>query len=87
METPVIASRLGVLPERVREGVDGFLFTAGDAAALRTLLHHLSHHPESIQGLRQGIQPVFTIAEHIAQVEEVYEQVWVAPLSRLWPVS
>lgn len=85
--TPVIASRLGVLPERVREGVDGFLFTAGDAAALRTLLHHLSHHPESIQGLRQGIQPVFTIAEHIAQVEEVYEQVWVAPLPRLWPVS
>ena len=71
--TPVIASRLGVMPERVRDGVDGILFTPGDAAALRTLLLSFSQHPNHLHQLRQGIRPVFTITEHVAQVEQLYQ--------------
>ena len=71
--TPVIASRIGVMPERVRDGVDGHLFTPGDAAALRSLLLSLSQNPTQLTPLRQAIQPVFTLEQHFAQVEQVYQ--------------
>jgi len=39
---PVIASRLGGIPEIVEEGVTGWLFPAGDAAALGAILRRLA---------------------------------------------
>jgi glycosyltransferase involved in cell wall biosynthesis len=71
---PVIASDIGVLPERVRTGVDGLLFPVGDAAALATILHSLFEQPEKLAHLRGGIQPVVTIAENAARVTAVYEE-------------
>lgn len=38
--TPVIAAAIGGIPELVREGETGFLFTPGDAADLRRALDH-----------------------------------------------
>lgn len=73
--TPVVASRIGVMPERIQDGVDGRLFEVGDAAALRTLLLSFIHHPNHLHQLRQGIQPVFTIEQHVAQVEQLYDEV------------
>ena len=73
--TPVLASRIGVMPERIREGVDGELFAVGDAAALRTLLLSFIQHPDHLAQLRQNIQPVFTITEHVAQVEQLYQTI------------
>lgn len=73
--TPVVASRIGVMPERIRDGVDGRLFAVGNAAALRSLLLSFIEHPDQLHQLRQGIQPVFTIAEHVAQVEQIYQRV------------
>ena len=68
---PVVASRIGVFPERVADGVDGLLFPTGDAAALADLLRRLHNNPQEIARLRAGIQPVFTIAEHVAAIEKI----------------
>lgn len=43
--TPVVASRLGGLPEIVRDGETGFLVTPGDVAELRDRLATLSSDP------------------------------------------
>lgn len=71
---PVVASDIGVLPERIHAGVDGLLFPPGDAAALAGVLRRLQAQPVELAQLRAGIQPVFTIQEHVARVTAVYEQ-------------
>jgi glycosyltransferase involved in cell wall biosynthesis len=71
---PVVASDIGVLPERVGQGVDGLLFPPGDVDALQAILLQLYQQPERLAELRAGIQPVFTIAEHGEAVTAVYRQ-------------
>lgn len=43
---PVIATRLGGVPERIREGENGWLFEAGDAADLVRAIRSLTLYPE-----------------------------------------
>jgi glycosyltransferase involved in cell wall biosynthesis len=43
---PVVASRVGGIPEAVEEGVTGLLAPAGNAAALRDCLARIIAHPE-----------------------------------------
>ena len=43
---PVIASRIGSIPETVEEGVDGFLFEPGDEVDLSRKMQYLLAHPE-----------------------------------------
>lgn len=75
---PVIASRIGALQERVRDGVDGFLTPPGDAAALRQLLQRLQQAPALCEQLRSHIQPVRTMAEHFADISAVYHEAMTA---------
>lgn len=71
---PVVASDIGVMPERIQDGVNGQLFAAGDAAALRAVLERVWQQPTLLQAWRDGITPVFTIEAHVAAVTAVYEQ-------------
>jgi len=45
-ETPVVASRIGVMPEVVKDGETGFLFTPGDSDDLARKLSHLLNHED-----------------------------------------
>ena len=54
---PVIASRIGALPEAIRHGDNGWLFTPGSAPELAHLLHVLAHEPGTTGQLRAGIRP------------------------------
>lgn len=73
MGVPVIASRLGALTEKVQEGQNGLLFTAGDSNDLAALLQRLSDQPEQLDRLRQGITPPPTLAEHSTQIATLYQ--------------
>jgi len=50
--TPVVASRVGGVPEIVEDGVTGFLVPPGDVEALRDRLAYLLAHPR--QAARLG---------------------------------
>ncbi|MGE0725668.1 MAG: glycosyltransferase family 4 protein [Alphaproteobacteria bacterium] len=67
---PVICSDIGGLAERVRDGVDGLLFRAGDPVALAEAMERAMTEPGLWQRLSDGIRPVRTIeraaAEHLA---------------------
>lgn len=54
---PVLASRVGGLPDLVRDGRDGALLPPGDPVALARLLLELGADRERIARLREGIEP------------------------------
>lgn len=72
MGLPVVASNVGALAEKVRHGVDGLLFPAGDAKALASTLIRLARDPVLLQILRAGIQNTATREQHIDRMIEVY---------------
>jgi glycosyltransferase involved in cell wall biosynthesis len=69
---PVVASNLGALRERVRDHLDGLLITPGDPEAWRAALQRCVDEPDLLPCLRQGIVPVRSAAEHIADLETLY---------------
>src|SRR5262249_29847579 len=45
-EVPVIATRVGGLPEVVRDGVDGFLYSVGDVRSMADGCLHILNNPQ-----------------------------------------
>lgn len=76
---PVVASRVGGVPEIVRDGVDGLLVTPGDGAALRSALERL--RDDEVLRRRLGssaaarVRARFTIGRCAEQLVHVYEEV------------
>lgn len=70
---PVVASRLGALPEKVRDGETGRLFAPGDSADLARVLRELIEQPEQLAALRASIKPGPTIQQHAQQMLEIYQ--------------
>jgi L-malate glycosyltransferase len=78
-EVPVIASRVGGLPEVVRDGVDGYLAGAHDvgtmAARAIELLSDPSRHRAMGQNARSNALKRFCAPSIIAHYEDYYRQV------------
>ncbi len=72
---PVIASRLGPLADRVRDGVDGLLVTPGDVAAWREALQRLAADAPLRHHLRARVSPPPSLAEHVADLERLYAEI------------
>jgi len=73
--TPVIASDLGGMAELVEDGVNGLRFIPSDASSLMTKLQQLIDDPGLLAQLREGIRPVKSVAEEMAELLEVYASV------------
>jgi glycosyltransferase involved in cell wall biosynthesis len=71
-KVPVVASRLGALKEKVRDGVNGRLFEPGNPEALACLLQEIAEDPRLLDALRANIQPVTTVEQHVQELEGVY---------------
>jgi glycosyltransferase involved in cell wall biosynthesis len=77
--TPVLVSDAGGLPEKVKDGVNGIIFKAGDIQDLNSKLKTILKHPKDLERMGQG---AFRYAKanadpkkHIAKLFEVYEGV------------
>lgn len=55
--TPVVATRVGGIPEQVRPGVNGFLVEPGDASALATALRRALAEPWDAAQIRASSEP------------------------------
>ncbi len=71
---PVLASRLGALPEGVRDGVDGLLFEPEDPEDLARCMRRCVQDPDLLSRLAAGIQPVKGIDEQVGELLQRYER-------------
>jgi len=84
---PVIAPRLGALPQLIRDGVDGFLFEAGDEAAMDKALKSfaaLGRNGQAAMGerARRAIVERYSPAAVLPSLFEVYRRAgWAASIS------
>jgi glycosyltransferase involved in cell wall biosynthesis len=66
---PILCSDIGGMAEKVRDGVDGFHFSAGSASALALLLRRLADNPQLLtdvsKTIRQTVAPDSTIDMHL----------------------
>ena len=73
--TPVIVSDLGGMAELVEDGVNGLLFAPGNSSALAAKLQQLVEHPGLLDQLREGIQPVKSVAQEMAELQGIYRSI------------
>lgn len=69
---PVIASRVAGIPEIVKDGVNGLIFTGNDVGDLASKLEMVIKSPELIESLRAGIEPVKSIEQDVEEIEQHY---------------
>jgi glycosyltransferase involved in cell wall biosynthesis len=80
LSIPVIASRIGALPDAIREGENGWLFEPGDAADLADLLRRLHAEPHLLWRARAGIRTddVTSVEVRTDRIEALLERVRAA---------
>jgi glycosyltransferase involved in cell wall biosynthesis len=74
---PVIASRIGALPEAIRDGEDGWLFEPGDATGLAELVCRIDEDRDLLRNAAQRIRSsdLVSVMERTIQVERLLEEV------------
>lgn len=71
--TPVLASDIGVIGERIRHGIDGWLVKPDDVSAWAAALQHLYQNPTLVVRLSEQTPSVKTAAEHVAELDTIYQ--------------
>jgi glycosyltransferase involved in cell wall biosynthesis len=76
--TPVVASRVGGVPELVRDGVTGLLVEPRDpraiAAAVSTLCANERQRESFGEAARKDIAPRFALESMVARIEAEYDR-------------
>jgi glycosyltransferase involved in cell wall biosynthesis len=75
---PVVAARIGGIPELVRDGQTGWLFTPGDVAELRNIISEILSQPEAIErtgrNARAALESEFSQVRRTESLLRVYER-------------
>ncbi|OGP57660.1 MAG: hypothetical protein A2V67_18295 [Deltaproteobacteria bacterium RBG_13_61_14] len=74
----VLASRIGGIPELVRDGETGFLFPPGDAEAFAAGIRRLAEHPRETEALgrqaRRVAEDEYSLAVHLDRLLAYYQR-------------
>jgi glycosyltransferase involved in cell wall biosynthesis len=71
---PVIASDIGGMAEKVRDGVSGLHFRAGDADDLADTIREAVISKDLWAKLRDGIEPIYTLDKQVTVLTDLYEE-------------
>lgn len=79
---PIIASDLAAIPEYVRHDVNGLLFPAGDAAALRQRMLQILEQPRLIARLSARTHAPSSMEDHVGAITRIYAELTARPRDR-----
>ena len=71
----VVASRVGGVPEMIRDGVNGLLVEPGNESALASAIERLRQSPELVSRLRAAASAsaaLYDMDDHVRRLEDVY---------------
>jgi glycosyltransferase involved in cell wall biosynthesis len=75
---PIVATRVGSIPEILKNGVDAILVPSGNAAALQTALEDLLRNPEKArfygEAAAKVLFPRFSVAYRVEKMENIYRE-------------
>jgi glycosyltransferase involved in cell wall biosynthesis len=74
-KTPVIAARMGNMPELVDHNVNGLLFEPDSASDLQAHMRRFLEEPDLYERLRAGIPAVRTQDQEVAEIFDIYAQI------------
>jgi len=74
-KTPVIASRIGGIPELVADGVNGLLFNPRDVSDLQAKIQYIIDNPKIIAKFKNNIPRIKTIENNAKEMEEIYSNI------------
>lgn len=80
---PVLASRVGGIPESIFDGNNGMLFEAGNVNELTQKINQILDDPSVITAWQKNIRPVVTIQQQARTVVDIYRQVIQRNITRL----
>jgi len=75
---PVMASNIGGIPELIKDGFNGFLFTPGDVGSIKSCLLKLIINPEVLLKMKQNSlesSKKYDIENHIKKIKYFYKMV------------
>jgi glycosyltransferase involved in cell wall biosynthesis len=81
-KTPVIASRVGGIPDFVKDGVDGLLFERGNASDLRDKMLYFIEDPQQIKRFAKNITKVKSVDQHVDELLDIYSSIIEAKKKR-----
>lgn len=73
-KVPVIASRIGGIPELVTDRVNGLLFSPGHKEDLRSKMQYIIDNPEVLDKFRENAPQVKSIEENARELEVIYAE-------------
>lgn len=71
-KTPVIASKVGGVPELVDNGVNGLLFHSGDVNDLQRKMEYIIYNRDVINSFRDAMPKIKSITEDMEDIEKIY---------------
>ncbi len=71
-KTPVIGSNIGGIPDFIKDGVNGFLFEAGNVEELRNKMLTILTNPDIIDEFKSQIIPMKTMKSHTEEMIALY---------------
>jgi sugar transferase (PEP-CTERM/EpsH1 system associated) len=83
---PVVASRVGGLPELIDDGVTGLLFPCGDATALAAALRRVLRDPALARGLGEAARAKAEAKYSVRRMASEYHESFLEMLARKRPV-
>lgn len=74
---PVITSQLGGAPEKIIDGINGFIFNPYKEGDFAKVINKIQDNPDLIYQVKKGASEtkIETIAEHVDKIESLYEKI------------
>lgn len=80
---PIVGSRIGGIPEQIRDGIDGALFEPGNAQELADVLDDLAANPEKAKQMglnaHDRLCEKYAMRDHMAALLKLYDELLSKP--------